>query len=50
MVLRSIERVVEETEPIRVRRRFEPDPAVIPATGKVIDLTNEQIHDLLESS
>jgi hypothetical protein len=48
MILRSIERAVEEAEPARRRRRFEPDPPLIPATGKPVDLTNEQVYALVE--
>jgi hypothetical protein len=48
MILRSIERAVDEAEPRRRSRRFDPDPPVIPATGKPVDLTNEQIYELIE--
>ena len=48
LVLRSIERAVEESETQRLKRRFDPDPPLIPATGKPFDPTNEQIYELIE--
>jgi hypothetical protein len=48
LILRSIERAVEETEPARLPRRFDPDPPVIPATGKPIGFTNEQLYELID--
>ncbi len=48
MILRSIEHAIEGVEPKRPIRRFEPDPALIAATGKPIDFTNEQIYELIE--
>ncbi|MDQ6704492.1 MAG: hypothetical protein M3Z85_00870 [Acidobacteriota bacterium] len=46
MILRSIEHAVEGAELKRPSRRFEPDPALIAATGKPID--NAQICELIE--
>lgn len=49
LILRSIERAVEETEPARPARRLSLDPPLIPANGrKPFDLTNEQIYELIE--
>lgn len=48
IILRSIERAVEEADPKRSGRRFNPDPPLIAATGKPIDLTNEQLYQLIE--
>lgn len=48
LILRSIERAVEEAEPARPRRRLRLDPPLIPPAGRHIDLTNEQIHDLID--
>ena len=48
LILRSIERAVREAEPNRPRRRVSLDPPLIPPAGRRIDLTNEQIHDLVE--
>jgi hypothetical protein len=48
LILQSIEHVVEEATPKRPRRRLSLDPPIIPSTGKKIDLTNEQIYDLIE--
>ena len=47
LVLRSIERVVEESTPKRPRRRLNLDKPIVPSTGKPFDLTNEQIYDLI---
>jgi hypothetical protein len=48
LILRGIERAVREAEPARSRRRVSLDPPLIPPAGRRIDLTNEQIHDLVE--
>lgn len=49
LILRGIERAVEEAEPVRPRRRLKLDrPPLIPGAGRRIDLTNQQIYDLIE--
>jgi hypothetical protein len=48
LILAGIERVVAQAEPARPRRRLSLDPPIIPSTGRKIDLTNEQIYDLIE--
>jgi hypothetical protein len=49
LILASIERAVEEAEPVRPRGRLGLDPPIIPSAGrKLFDLTNEQIYDLIE--
>jgi len=48
LILRSIERAVEESTPKRPRRHLRLDPPIVPSTGKPIDLTNEQIYDLID--
>ena len=49
IILRSIERAVDEIAPERPRRRISLEPAIVPSKGrKPFDLTNEQIHDLIE--
>jgi hypothetical protein len=48
LILASIERAVEQSEPIRPRRRLSLDPPLIPPAGRRIDLTDEQIYDLIE--
>ena len=48
LILHSIEQAVEEATPKRPRRRLNMDKPIIPSTGKPFDLTNEQIHDLIE--
>jgi predicted DNA-binding ribbon-helix-helix protein len=48
LILRSIERAVEESTPKRPRRRLNLDTPIVPSTGKPFDLTNEQIYDLID--
>jgi hypothetical protein len=48
LILRGIERVVQEATPARPRRRLSLDPPLIPPAGRRIDLTNERIYDLVE--
>jgi hypothetical protein len=49
LILQSIERVVEESEPKRAERRLSLNPPLVAAKGrKPFDLTNEQIYELLE--
>lgn len=50
LILASIERSIQETEPSRPKRRLSLDPPVVPSAGrKPFDLTNEQIYDLIFS-
>ena len=48
LILRSIERVVEEATPRRPKRRLSLDAPIVGSTGKPFDLTNQQIYDLIE--
>ena len=48
LILRSIERAVQELTPQRPVRRLRLEPAIVPSTGKPFALTNEQIYDLIE--
>ena len=48
LILRSIERAVEEAAPERPPRRLSLDPPIIGSRGKPFDMTNEEIYDLLE--
>ncbi len=48
LILASLERAIEESEPIRPRRRLSLDPPLIPPAGRRLDLTNEQIYDSVE--
>ena len=47
LILASIERAVQ-TELTRPRRRLSLDPPLIPPAGRCIDLTHEQIYELIE--
>lgn len=48
LILRSIEQLVDEATPKRPQRRLNLDKPIIPSRGKPFNLTNEQIHDLIE--
>ncbi len=50
LILKSIERVLEEAQqPERPRRKLSLVPPIIPSLGRgPIDLTNEQIYELIE--
>jgi hypothetical protein len=48
LILSGIERVVDETGPAQPRRRLRLERGLIRPSGRRIDLTNEQIYDLIE--
>jgi hypothetical protein len=48
LILAGIERAVEETKPVRPRRRLSLDPPLIRPAGRRINLTNEEIYELIE--
>jgi hypothetical protein len=48
LMLEGIERVVEQVQPSRPVRRLNFDNPPIPAAGRRINLTNEEIYDLIE--
>jgi len=48
LILNGIEKVVAEAQTPRPKRRLSLDPPIVPSTGKPIDLTNEQIYELIE--
>lgn len=48
LILRSIERLVDEGEPQRPQKRLDLEQPLIPSRGKPFDLTNEQIYELIE--
>ncbi len=48
LILASIEHAVEQSEPVRPLRRLSLDPPLIPPAGRRIDLTNDQVYDLIE--
>lgn len=47
LILASVEHAVAQSEPSRPRRRLSLDPPLIPPAGRRIDLTNEQIYELI---
>jgi hypothetical protein len=48
LILAGIQRIIEQVEPVRPHRRLSLDPPLIPPAGRRIDLTNEQVYDLIE--
>jgi predicted DNA-binding ribbon-helix-helix protein len=48
LILASIARAIEDSEPTRPARRLNLDPSLIPPAGRHIALTNEQIYELIE--
>ena len=48
LILAGIERVVSEPEASRPPRHLTLDESLVPPAGRRIDLTNEQIYDLIE--
>jgi len=48
LILAGIQHIIEQVEPVRPHRRLSLDPPLIPPAGRRIDLTNEQVYDLIE--
>ena len=48
LILAGIEHAVQQSEPTRPGCRLSLDPPLIPPAGRRIDLTNEQIYELIE--
>ncbi len=48
LILRSIERAIDESEPQRPKKKLSLDTPIVPSTGKPFDLTSEQIYGLIE--
>jgi hypothetical protein len=49
LILTSIQRAVNESMPVRPRRRLSLDPPIVPAAGRQpFDLDNEQIYQIIE--
>jgi hypothetical protein len=48
LILQSIARVLEDSEPQRRRRRLSLDVPIVPSTGKPFDLTADQIYGVIE--
>ena len=47
LILRSIERAVEQAAPERPRRRLNLDPPIVPSMGRK-PITDQEIYDLIE--
>ena len=48
LMLAGIEHAVEETAPARPKRRLNLDEPLIPPAGRKLDMTNEEIYELIE--
>jgi hypothetical protein len=48
LILAGIERAVDETNPVRPKRRLSLDEPLIPPAGRKLDMTNEEIYELIE--
>jgi hypothetical protein len=48
LMLAGIERVVSEPEASRPPRRLNLEKSLVPPAGRRIDLTNQEIYDLIE--
>jgi len=48
LILQSIERVIEDAELKRPKRRLSLDPPIVPSRGEPIDFTNEQLYELID--
>ncbi len=48
LILVGIERAVEENKAARPKRRLRLDPPLIRPAGRRIDLTNEEIYELIQ--
>ncbi|MGA3070663.1 MAG: hypothetical protein ABSD43_10650 [Terracidiphilus sp.] len=48
LILAGIERAVDETRPTRPKRRLSLDEPLIPPAGRKLDMTNEEIYELIE--
>jgi hypothetical protein len=48
LILAGIERAVEDSAPARPKRRLSLDEPLIPPAGRKLDMTNEEIYELIE--
>ena len=48
LILAGIERAVEDTAPVRPKRRLSLDVPLIPPAGRKLDMTNEEIYEFIE--
>jgi hypothetical protein len=48
LILLGIESAITQSEPVRSRRRLPLDPPLISPAGRHIDLSSEQIYDLIQ--
>jgi hypothetical protein len=48
LILAGIERAVDETRPTRPKQRLSLDEPLVPPAGRKLDMTNEEIYELIE--
>ena len=48
LILAGIERAVDETQPTRPKRRLSLNTSLIPPPGRKLDMTNENLYELIE--
>jgi hypothetical protein len=48
LILSSIEQALAQSEPVRPQKRLSLDPPLIPWAGRRIDLTNDELYDLID--
>jgi hypothetical protein len=48
IILAGIEHAVEETQSVRPKRRLSLDPPLIRPAGRRIDISNEEIYELIQ--
>jgi len=48
LILAGIEHAVEETQSVRPKRRLSLDPPLIRPAGRRIDISNEEIYELIQ--
>jgi hypothetical protein len=48
LILAGIERAVDESGPVRPKRRLNLNESLVPPAGRHIDFTNEELYDLID--
>ena len=48
LILESIEDTLDQFQPIRPRKRLSLDVPIVSITGKVLDYTTEELHELID--
>lgn len=48
LILESIERTLDQLQPIRPRKRLSLDTPIVKIDGKPVDLSSETLHELID--